>query len=90
LQEYFGLFDKSGTYIFETVGDRDAQYAKKGDVITAINGMKISASGTVKLPKIGAVSIRYIASTQQVGKSLELILISGGKEFSVNCKLNCN
>ena len=87
MQAYLGASDNSGAYIAETVGDSNAQCAKKGDVLTVINGMKVSASGTVEVPDAGSVSPDYIASTQQLGESVGLTLVRDGKERNVTCKL---
>jgi hypothetical protein len=90
MHAYLGLSEQSGAYISETVGDSNASCAKKGDAITAINGKQVSAHGKVELPEAGSVSIDYIASTQQVGDSLELVLVRDGKELSVKCNLKYN
>jgi S1-C subfamily serine protease len=90
MHAYLGLSEKSGAYISETVGDSNTSCAKKGDAIIAINEKQVSAHGNVELPEVGAVSIDYIASTQQVGDSVELVLVRDGKELSVQCNLKYN
>ena len=90
MQAYLGLSEESGAYIAETVGDSNASCVKKGDAIIAINEKQVSAHGKVETPEAGTVSIDYIASTQQVGDSLELVLVRDGKELSVKCNLKYN
>jgi len=90
MHAYLGLSEQSGAYISETVGDSNASCVKRGDAIIAINGKQISAHGKVELPEARTVSIDYIASTQQVGDSVEMTLVRDGKELSITCSLKYN
>lgn len=87
MQKYLGMDDTTGVYISETVGDNASQCAKIGDVVTAVNGIEVSSSGMVASPGKGVVSMDYLATSRQIGESVELEVLNGGKKKSVKCEL---
>jgi S1-C subfamily serine protease len=90
MQEYLGMADTNGAYVYETVGDMAFQCAKKGDVVTAVNGLEVNASAMVSSPESGLVSIDYLASSRQIGESVQLEVVTMGKKKTVKCDLRYN
>ena len=90
MQEYLGLQEKTGVYISETVGDSASRCVQSGDVVTAIEGLNVSAFGMVESAEDGVVSIDHIASSSQIGDILELEVRNKKKGKTVNCELKYN
>jgi S1-C subfamily serine protease len=90
MQEYLGLPERAGVYVPETVANSAFQCVQSGDVVTAIEGLDVSASGMVETAVDGVVSIDHIASSSQIGDIVELEVSSNGKEKTVNCELKYN
>tara|TARA_B110000503_G_scaffold37745_2_gene61730 strand:+ start:28652 stop:30076 length:1425 start_codon:yes stop_codon:yes gene_type:complete len=90
MQEYLGLQERVGVYVSETVGDPTSQCVQRGDVVTSIEGLSISASGMVEYPGDGVVSVDHVASSRQIGDILELEIRRNGKGETINCELKYN
>ncbi len=90
MQQYLGLKDTKGAYVYETVGHMASQCAKKGDVVTAVDGLQVNAAAMVASPESGLVSIGYLASSRQIGESVQLDLVTKGKKKTVRCDLKYN
>jgi hypothetical protein len=83
LQSFVGMSrDQSGIYVSKVLkgGPGDLGGMKEGDVITAVNGLRIDPDGNYSDPVYGKISLEHIISTQSyVGDTLILQFLRAGK-----------
>lgn len=90
-RDYLGMkTDTPGVYVSSVTKGASAEKAglKKGDILTAINGVKIDARGDYQDSMYGPLSISHIIRGRAfVGDEVEMSVLRDGKEVKLTGKL---
>jgi S1-C subfamily serine protease len=87
-RDFFGMGDRNGLRLTQSAGPEDTRCLADGDIILSVEGFPIGPDGMIRVGTLGSVPIDYLASSKQVGDSLDFELVAKGKNRSVSCELN--
>ena len=87
-RDYFGMGDRNGLRLTQSAGPEDTRCLADGDIILSVDGFPIGPDGMIRAGTLGSVPINYLASSKQVGDSLDFDLVAKNKNRSVSCELN--
>ena len=80
--------DRNGLRLTQSAGPEDTRCLADGDIILSVEGLPIGPDGMIRAGSLGSVPIDYLASSKQVGDSLDFEIVAKGKNRSVSCELN--
>ena len=91
IRAFYGLKERTGVLASSLLKNASAEgIVHKGDVILAMDGVKIAGDRTIKLRQSGRVDANYLVRKHQVGEKLKLTLLRDGKETDVEVPLKSN
>jgi S1-C subfamily serine protease len=87
-RDYYGIGDRNGLRLTQSAGPEDTRCLADDDIILSVEGFPVGPDGLIQLDKSVSVSIDYLASSKQVGDSLDFELVAKNKNRTVSCELN--
>ena len=87
-RDFYGMGGRSGLRVIQSAGPEDERCLADGDIILSVDGLPIGPDGMIRAGTLGSVPIDYLASSKQLGDSLDFELVAKGKNRSVSCELN--
>ena len=87
-RDYYDMGDRNGLRLTQSAGPEDTRCLADGDIILSVEGLPIGPDGMIRAGSLGSVPIDYLASSKQVGDSLDFEIVAKGKNRSVSCELN--
>ena len=87
-RDFYGMGDRSGLRVIQSAGSEDERCLADGDIILSVDGLPVGPDGMIRTGTLGSVPIDYLASSKQVGDSIDFELVAKDKNRSVSCKLN--
>ena len=86
-RDFYNMGGRSGLRVIQSAGPEDERCLADGDIILSVNGLPIGPDGMIRTGTLGSVPIDYLASSKQVGDTLDFELVAMDKNRSVACEL---